>query len=262
MGNANHALVSPVGMAWYASWHTDSLINLWASDNDHPNIVGSYLAACVFYGTIFRKSPVGLTYNPLGHADTVTFMQNTAYHTVFDSLSTWNIGAFDPHAAFSYAGNDTTRSYTFNSSTSVNNINTLWYFGDGDSSFAANPMHQYADTGAYAVKLIVSDNCGHTDTTANTITLHKVTIATSVAFVNELDALIYPNPATDAFVVQMPALPDNSVLGMYDVCGKLVFSEGLVAGNNSIAIKNLPAGVYCLLINTGQHIITRKLVKL
>ena len=262
MGNANHALVSPVGMAWYASWHTDSLINLWASDNNHPNIVGSYLAACVFYGTIFRKSPVGLAYNPLGNADTATFMQNTAYHTVFDSLSTWNIGVFDPHAAFSSTGNDTTRIYSFNSAGSVNYSSVVWYFGDGDSSFVANPSHLYADSGTYKVTLIVSDYCGHSDTVAQNITLHHVTIETSFETLREVDTRIYPNPATDGFTVQMPGTAERAVLTAYDVCGKLMFNQVMVAGNNNIDIKNLPAGVYCLLINTGQQVISRKLVKL
>jgi len=33
---------------------------LYVADKSHPNSAGSYLAACVFYATIFGKSPEGL----------------------------------------------------------------------------------------------------------------------------------------------------------------------------------------------------------
>jgi hypothetical protein len=34
---------------------------LHTDDGSHPNTLGSYFAACVFYATIFGESPVGLT---------------------------------------------------------------------------------------------------------------------------------------------------------------------------------------------------------
>lgn len=38
-----------------------------------------------------------------------------------------------------------------------------WFFGDGDSSMIQNPIHIYADSIAYAVKLIIQSNAGCTD---------------------------------------------------------------------------------------------------
>ena len=49
----NNASCAPVGMAWKASITIDSTLNLYASDNSHPSIYGSYLSACTFYNTIF-----------------------------------------------------------------------------------------------------------------------------------------------------------------------------------------------------------------
>ncbi|OJV27779.1 MAG: hypothetical protein BGO32_11025 [Bacteroidetes bacterium 37-13] len=88
MANDNHAIVSAAGMAWKKSWQTDSLINLWSSDNSHPSVAGTYLTACVFYATIFRKPPIGLSYSPIGDSATTAFLQTIAHHTVFDSLAT------------------------------------------------------------------------------------------------------------------------------------------------------------------------------
>lgn len=39
-----------------------------------------------------------------------------------------------------------------------------WTFGDGTSSTVYNPSHEYADTGTYQVRLILSNTCGNSDT--------------------------------------------------------------------------------------------------
>jgi len=54
------ASVAPVGMAWKKALAADPHLVLHQSDQSHPNPTGSYLAACVFYATLFDKSPVGL----------------------------------------------------------------------------------------------------------------------------------------------------------------------------------------------------------
>jgi hypothetical protein len=55
-----NAAVAPVGMAWKKALVADPALVLHQSDKSHPNPTGSYLAACVFYATLFDKSPVGL----------------------------------------------------------------------------------------------------------------------------------------------------------------------------------------------------------
>jgi hypothetical protein len=52
--------VAPVGVAWKKSRTAEPGLVLYQADKSHPTPAGSYLAACVFYATIFDKSPVGL----------------------------------------------------------------------------------------------------------------------------------------------------------------------------------------------------------
>ncbi len=54
-----------------------------------------------------------------------------------------------------------------------------WIFGDGDSSAASNPSHQYLQDGTYTVTLIVSDNqgCSDTLTRTNYIFLRKPSVS-------------------------------------------------------------------------------------
>lgn len=86
-----NVMVSPVGIAWQNALEKNTQLVLWQEDGSHPNINGSYLAACVFYAVIFRESPEGLAYMAGLHEDLGHFLQSVAADTVFDDLERWNI---------------------------------------------------------------------------------------------------------------------------------------------------------------------------
>lgn len=52
--------VAPVGNAWEAALNADKKLVLHTNDKKHPTATGTYLAACVFYATIYGRSPEGL----------------------------------------------------------------------------------------------------------------------------------------------------------------------------------------------------------
>lgn len=54
--------VVPVGMAWYKVRKTHQEMVLYDRDGAHPNVKGSYLAACCFYSGIFNEKTVGSTF--------------------------------------------------------------------------------------------------------------------------------------------------------------------------------------------------------
>ena len=60
LANELNATVAPVGMAWKKALAANPNLVLHQADKSHPNPTGSYLAACVFYATLFDKSPMGL----------------------------------------------------------------------------------------------------------------------------------------------------------------------------------------------------------
>lgn len=63
-----HALVAPVGIAWAKAFKEDPKLTFHTEDGSHPNAAGSYMAACVLYATIFKKSPENLAGKLLGQA--------------------------------------------------------------------------------------------------------------------------------------------------------------------------------------------------
>ena len=148
------ASCAPVGMAWKESIAIDSTLNLYSSDNSHPSIYGSYLAACTFYASIFKKSAVGSSYWP-NAIDSVTAysLQQIGSSTVLDSLAVWNIF----NANFSFIQNNDSISCT---NLSSNYESIIWDFGDGNISYDDNPTHIYASSGIYVISMIVFSNGG------------------------------------------------------------------------------------------------------
>ncbi|MBL7219395.1 MAG: SGNH/GDSL hydrolase family protein [Phycisphaerae bacterium] len=60
VGRELKAAVAPVGYAWKMAYDANPKWPLYAKDNSHPSRMGTYLTACVFYSTIYNKSPAGL----------------------------------------------------------------------------------------------------------------------------------------------------------------------------------------------------------
>lgn len=85
-----NSIVSPIGAAWRYSIILDSNFVLHSSDNSHPSIKGTYLAACVLYSTLFMDTVNSGYYNALTFADAQR-LQQISNTIVFDSLSSWNI---------------------------------------------------------------------------------------------------------------------------------------------------------------------------
>ena len=50
----------PVSRAWHRILRSEPSINLYDIDGEHTSPSGSYLASCVFYSVIQKRSPVGL----------------------------------------------------------------------------------------------------------------------------------------------------------------------------------------------------------
>ena len=259
MGDMLECAVAPAGMAWKKSWNANPSIDLWISDYSHPSIAGTYLTACVFYSTIFKKPSTGLSYISSLTPQIALFLQQVADSTVFDSLTTWNIGVFNPVANFSWVDNGAEINFT-NESTYATTYQ--WYFGDGMTDNTPNPNHVYSLPGIYPVKLIVSDGC-LTDTLIDTITVLSTGLCRDILLSG---ILIYPNPIADIVNV---IFPDN-YFGTYyieltKIDGQMIKIKSINLGLNENKItfdtKNLVSGIYFIRISYSKGVVVHKLVK-
>ena len=60
IGHELGATVVRVGAAWESFLRTRDRPALHDTDQSHPSLAGSYLAACVFFEVLFEESPVGI----------------------------------------------------------------------------------------------------------------------------------------------------------------------------------------------------------
>jgi hypothetical protein len=82
LGRELGAAVAPVGLAWAEALRRRPQFDLWASDGRHPNLRGSYLAACVFYAVLSHQEPIGNRFTAgLAQADAL-FLQGVAADVV------------------------------------------------------------------------------------------------------------------------------------------------------------------------------------
>ncbi len=142
---------------------------------------------------------------------------------------------------YNYMGNGTTQFFNL----STNATSFIWYFGDGDSSSASNPVHTYTANGTYTITLIAINPCGFADTFTQTITITDlstvdVDIAQSVTTI-----IIYPNPVNEFLRIQLAGVSSLPLLlTVRDLTGKSILSQTITEGTATINTSSLPVGTY------------------
>jgi len=157
------AAVSPVGVAWKYVRDNYPVINLYQQDGSHPSLTGSYLAACVFYSSLYHKPSTGSTYNPGIDLADALLMQQIASSIVLDSLSTWKLIHSDStlQANASYSSIPGASLLSF-SATANQDANFNWYFPD--MTIETGPIIGFEyNLSTYQVMLIAEGLCD-TDT--------------------------------------------------------------------------------------------------
>jgi hypothetical protein len=82
VGSELDALVVPVGLAFARAGWSNPTMELYAGDGKHPSLLGTYLAASVFFATFYGKSPVGASYTAGLSAREAKFAQTIAWEIV------------------------------------------------------------------------------------------------------------------------------------------------------------------------------------
>jgi len=260
MGDTNHAEVAPVGAVWRETRANNSGIELYDSDESHPSLEGSYLAACTFYASIFNKSPVGAAPAPTMSMLDAQAIQNQANQMVFDSLNVWMIDTLKPEASFVYSmlgpnPSNTACELAFDAVNAQATDSVFWDFYDGTFGSGKTITHFFYAVSTQNVKCEVWKNCV-ADSTFEAV-------YTNCFFGLEETSLhgitIFPNPAADKLRVQQfgqDAL--NADFKIYDVTGKLVL-RGEDA--SEIEVFNLPKGFYVLEIEIDKKVSRQQFVK-
>lgn len=235
MTSDNNAVVAPVGAAWKLVRDSMSSVDLYSPDESHPSVAGSYLSACVFYASIFHRTPVGNSYiGGLSAADAKK-IQYYAAKVAIDSMNKWQQQGSYTEAKYDYAvaGNKVT--FT---NKSVFAKNYSWNFGDGNASMQASPVHTYAAPGKYTVTLTASSDCFYESIT-DTISVGSVGIISSNASVKQMRIATLGNGSVELLNI------DNSFqeVVVFNAMGGLVDIFD-IRNKEVLKISDLPAGIY------------------
>jgi hypothetical protein len=230
------ASVAPVGVAWKNVRAQYPTIELYNPDESHPSIYGTYLAACVFYSSIFHKVATGASFISTGISTTdATSLQTIASNTVLDSLDNWQQYGNLPFA--NYAKTSTDKTVVFNN-LSKHFTSSFWDFGDGLTSNSMNPTHTYLSDGNYSVCLTVTNTCGKQEKFCNTVpvvstpnALNEIKLE-STYFIQNRNTIVFKNlnAATDFRVISMN--------------GEVV-KKGIAKNESSLSLDNLH-GIYLI----------------
>jgi gliding motility-associated-like protein len=121
-------------------------------------------------------STVSHTYTQPGMYVPLIILTNGTCNVTFPSTDTVMVGNLD--ASFTYSPSSTCVGGTIQFTDTVTGITTglthNWLFGDGGTSTAHNPSHQYTTAGTYQVKLIMGNFTGCLDTVTQTIVINPL----------------------------------------------------------------------------------------
>jgi PKD repeat protein/pimeloyl-ACP methyl ester carboxylesterase len=123
-----------------------------------------------------------------------------------------------------------------------------WTFGDNISSAEFSPLHTYASSGTYSVKLVAQNSCGNTSKTRNVmVTL----VGTENQDLDGSVISIFPNPNNGMFTVKIK----SSTQGTHEIkiinsIGQTIKCDKIIKTNEEYIseydLQNLPSGLYIL----------------
>ncbi len=116
-------------------------------------------------------------------------------------------------------------------------VSYTWSTGSNNSSIIITPMV----TTNYTVSGTSANGC-----TNSIVVTEYVSACTGIKeLVNDHLAVVYPNPSHGEFNVEVK---NNSLLKVYDVLGKEIFSKTLETGINRVELQNIKTGMYFIKI--------------
>jgi len=246
----NDAYTAPVGMAWKRVRDDHPGIPLYQNDGSHPTVYGTYLAACVFYCTLFQQPCAGASFTSTLPPDTAALLQGIASTTVLDSLATWNLDLPNGiSAAITGSTSGAWNSITFQHPGTGTH---LWTCSDGQTSSAAEPTFTVTEPGTYAFAHTYTDPCGNTDTATWTETF----IGTGVAD-NGLPAGIRVTAATGTLTLHGGTF--REVLTLLDTAGRTLATAVHGAGTLTLPCSS-GVRIWTLLRTDGERYTGRVLI--
>ena len=265
--------LAPIGETLRNAWNANQDTLFWNDYDDiHLNEYGSYIAACVFYASIFQKPSFGSEFcGDLNHVVAEEYQQ-MADDMTLNNFPDWRINTYNFWIDFDIEQNLNEISIINNSS---NLENVSWDFGDGTISEEFAPEHVYQEIGSYNLTLNagVIYNSGAEAVISETLEVNvtelNVSAEQDITANNKIS--IYPNPfrlSKNNILKISFDLPQNNLinLGIYNAKGQIVRSlisseqENLFWDGKDLNGKNVSSGLYLIKASVGKDNYNEKIL--
>ncbi|WNJ19150.1 PKD domain-containing protein [Pontibacter sp. G13] len=209
-------------------------------------------------GTGQQAGPLWVTFTQPGMTQIQLIAQNGAGA---DTAIQW-VEVLDlPSSAFNYqaVGSGLDLQFTTNDPSL---ISWSWDFGDGNSSTLQNPLHSYAQSGLYTVKLTTQNNCGM-DSTATEV---SVTALSLDGALEAFDLIIAPNPTQGNSWLTVSSEEMGALeVEIFDPAGKALWSHQAMKVSTEYQLQ-LDAsawaqGIYLVRVQLADQVVLRKWMK-
>lgn len=225
LANFNDAWTSPVGVAWATVRAEHPTIDLYVDDGSHPSVAGTYLAACVFYCTLFHEPCTAATFNSSLDPATAATLRGIASSTVLDEFETWNLdlpNGTDALLDGFQLGDD----YV----TLIHNGagEHLWTCTNGQSFTTGTCTFTFATSGSFVVTHTYNDPCGNSDTRTFTFDM-----AVGLDELTNAGAISVGSSTPGSIDVVVPG--QSGTFQLMDVQGRLLVNEPINGSRTHLA---------------------------
>lgn len=240
--NIGNEIVTPIGKSWNASFTQLPSVNLFYSDNVHPSLEGSYLAAATIFTTIFKQDPTNLSYTGGVNTTTATTMRSIAYSTVTNAtyLSTTHLSNYTP--TISVNGNVLTASGSYS--------NYQWYLNGSPVGTNSN-TYTALQTGNYQVEATNAAGC-LIRSFVKPVTVVMTGIVEELATNFELLPV-----ANNVFDFVSGA---RGTISIFDTQGKMLASFEKTDDHMQLDLSNNAHGVYLIVLTNSSMNVSRKIM--
>ncbi len=235
-------IIAPIGPSFLRIINDYPSINLWSSDDTHPSLHGSYLAANVIYTTIFKSSPLKSSYNPGLIPNEDSLLKKISYQTTIDSISKTGLSNITPQI------NQSCCNFVIS-----NYSNCQWFF----NGVALNNQNCYLDNlskGIYYAITTDSNNCKYItlEINYNPSNINENLLEQSIK--------IFPNPSTNFVNIEIENnIKQKIEFEIYNQLGKLLIYNKMDNNKSIVNIENLQNGIYLIRFKIDNHYFTKKL---